>query len=170
LPEAPEPSPGGGHAGSEVALAGAVEGIVAKSAPLLIDVTPLSLSVETVGGYCDVLIAANSPVPCDRTRVFLTGRDDQTTVTVRVSQGESRKFAENTYLGECELSGLRAGPRGEVKIAVTFEIDADGILNVRAKDNDTGRQSEAKMKLLGANTDAADVEQMMARQAKHSVS
>jgi molecular chaperone DnaK len=128
------------------------------------------LNVETVGGYCDVLIKANTAVPCDHTRVFLTAADGQTNVLVRVSQGESRRFDENTYLGECELSGLRAAPRGETQIAVTFEIDADGILNVSAKDQSTGQEAQAKMKLLGANTDAGDVAHMIQRQARHAVS
>jgi molecular chaperone DnaK len=137
-------------------------------APLLIDVTPLSLRVETVAGYSDALIAANTPVPCDRTKVFLTASDNQTQVFVRVAQGESNKFQENAYLGEVELA-LQPAPRGEVRIAVTFELDADGILNVRAKDERTGRETKATMRLLGANTDAQDVEMMMARQRKHEV-
>jgi molecular chaperone DnaK len=139
------------------------------AAPLLIDVTPLSLRVETVGGFCDVLIAANTAVPCDRTRVFLTAADGQTTVIVRVAQGESHRFAENTYLGELELTGLTPAPRGETQIAVTFEIDADGILNVKAKDGHSGRQTQARLQLLGAQTDPKDVEAMMKRQARHTV-
>lgn len=137
--------------------------------PLLIDVTPLSLGVETAGGYSDVLIPANSPVPCEKTRTFLTARDNQTTVSIRVAQGESSRFAENTHLGDLELSGLRPARRGEVKIAVTFELDADGILNVRARDQDTGRETTTTMRLLGANTDAEDVRAMAERQARHVV-
>ncbi len=138
--------------------------------PLLIDVTPLNLNVETVGGYCDILIQANSPIPCDRTRVFLTGSDNQTVANIRVAQGPERKFAENTYLGEVAITGLPAAPRGEVKIAVTFEIDADGILNVKAKDEVSGAHASAKLRLFGANTDRADVEAMARRQAQISVS
>jgi molecular chaperone DnaK len=138
-------------------------------APLLIDVTPLSLGVETVGGYADVVIPANSPVPCEKSRIFLTARDGQTTVVLRVAQGESTRFGENTRLGDLELSELRSARRGEVKIVVTFELDADGILNVRAKDQDTGRETAATMRLLGANTDAEDVGAMAARQARHVV-
>jgi molecular chaperone DnaK len=139
------------------------------AAPLLIDVTPLSLRVETVGGFCDVLIAANTAVPCDRTRVFLTAADGQATVIIRVAQGESNKFPENTFLGELELTGLTPAPRGETQIAVTFEIDADGILNVKAKDVKSGRQTQARLQLLGAQTDPKDVEDMMRRQAQHAV-
>lgn len=139
------------------------------STPLLIDVTPLSLGVETVGGYTDVLIPANSPVPCEKTRTFRTASDGQTVVWIRVGQGESRHFAANTRLGDLELSGLRPAGRGEVKIAVTFELDVDGILNVRARDHDTGRETTATMRLVGANTDAEDIGAMAARQARHHV-
>jgi molecular chaperone DnaK len=141
----------------------------ATSTPLLIDVTPLSLGVETAGGYADVLIPANSPVPCEKTRTFLTASDNQTVVSIRVAQGESTRFSANTRLGDLELSGLRSARRGEVKVAVTFELDADGILNVRARDPDTGRETTATMRLSGASTDAADMGAMVARQARHNV-
>jgi molecular chaperone DnaK len=149
------------HRGSAIATS--------ARAPLLIDVTPLSLGVETAGGYTDILIPANSPVPCEKTRTFLTGRDGQTVVSIRVAQGESSRFAANTRLGDLELSGLRQARRGEVKIAVTFELDADGILNVRALDTDTGRETAATMRLLGANTDVEDVGAMAERHARHNV-
>jgi molecular chaperone DnaK len=87
-------------------------------------------------------------------------------VVIRVAQGESTRFAENTYLGELELSGLTPARRGETKILVTFELDADGILNVRAKDKDTGRETKATMRLLGTSTDASDVHAMMYRQQR----
>ena len=141
----------------------------AESSPLLIDVTPMSLRIETVGGYSDVLITSNSPVPCEKTRTFLTASDNQTVVFIRVAQGESVRFAENTRLGELELSGLKPAPRGAVKILVTFELDADGILNVRAKDKATDRETKATMRLLGTSTDAADLDAMAARQARHAV-
>jgi molecular chaperone DnaK len=141
----------------------------AKAAPLLIDVTPLSLGVETAGGYADVIIPANSPVPCEKTRTFLTASDNQSMVTIRVAQGQSTRFRENTHLGDLVLSGLRRARRGEVRITVTFELDADGLLNVRAVDKDTGHATEAKMRLLGANTDTEDVAAMAARQARHEV-
>jgi molecular chaperone DnaK len=141
-----------------------------KSAgPLLIDVTPLSLGVETVGGFCDVIIRANSPVPCDRSRVFQTASDNQTSVVVKICQGESERFAENTTLGDLRLSGFRPAPRGEVAITVLFEIDADGILNVQAKEVSTGRSATARIELLGAQLDAAKVQAMMNRQAEREV-
>jgi molecular chaperone DnaK len=140
-----------------------------QSAPLLIDVTPLSLGLETVGGYADVLIPANSPVPCEKTRTFLTASDNQTMVSIRVAQGESTRFTENTRLGDLVLTGLRRARRGEVKVSVTFELDADGILNVRALDQDTGRETMATMRLLGTSTDAEDIGAMAERQARHVV-
>jgi molecular chaperone DnaK len=138
-----------------------------KKGPLLIDVTPLSLSVETAGGFCDVLIDANMPIPCDRTRSFGTAKDGQTSVHLRVAQGESRRFADNTLLGELELSGLRAAPRGTIEIAVTFEIDANGMLKVRARDTRTGNETAARIQLVGAQVEAADLAAMRARQAAH---
>ena len=157
----PQPTPERYQQGSAIATS--------QNTPLLIDVTPLSLGVETVGGYADVLIPANSPVPCEKTRTFLTASDNQTVVSIRVAQGESPRFAANTRLGDLELTGLRRARRGEVKIAVTFELDADGILNVRARDQDTGRETTATMRLLGTNTDADDIGAMAARQASHDV-
>ena len=157
----PEPTPERYQQGSAINTS--------ANTPLLIDVTPLSLGVETVGGYSDVLIPANSPVPCEKTRTFLTASDGQTIVSIRVAQGESKRFAENTRLGDLELSGLRSARRGEVRIAVTFELDADGILNVRARDQDTGRQTTATMRLLGASTDSDEIGAMVARQARHDV-
>jgi molecular chaperone DnaK len=138
------------------------------AAPLLIDVTPLSLAVETVGGYCDVVIERNTPIPCERTRLFATAADNQKLVRVAVAQGESKRFAENASLGQLELSGLRAAGRGEVAIAVTFEIDADGILNVRAKDQTTGKEARARMRLGGAVPAGKEVDAMRDRVSRMS--
>jgi molecular chaperone DnaK len=140
-----------------------------RPAPLLIDVTPHSLGVETVGGFCDTLIDANTPVPCDRTRRFATATDNQTTVHVRIAQGESKRFDENTCLGELELAGIAPAPRGATQIAVTFEIDADGILNVRAKNVATGQETAARIQLVGAQNDPAAMAAMAARQAAHPI-
>jgi molecular chaperone DnaK len=137
-----------------------------RPAPLLIDVTPISLGVETAGGFCDFLIAANTPVPCDRTRVFLTASDGQTSVVVKVAQGESLKFGENTYLGDLHLTGLSPAARGDVHVAVTFEIDVDGILNVRAKDEGSGRETAARLHMVGTQSEAGDVQAMLARQTR----
>jgi molecular chaperone DnaK len=161
--------PAGGGAAMDLAFARGSAIATSQVSPLLIDVTPLSLRIETVGGFSDVLISANSAVPCEKARTFLTASDNQTTVQIRVAQGESARFSENTRLGELELSGLKPAPRGEVKVLVTFELDADGILNVRAKDPSTNRETKATMRLLGASTDANEMEGMMARQARHAV-
>jgi molecular chaperone DnaK len=133
------------------------------AAPLLVDVTPLTLGVETVSGWCDPIIERNTPVPCERARAFVTASDNQTNVRVRVSQGESARFSENTLLGELELTGLRAALRGQVQIAVNFSLDTDGLLNVSATDVETGRAVSSRVRLVGI-PDAADVQQMAARQ------
>jgi molecular chaperone DnaK len=139
------------------------EPALGPTAPLLVDVTPLSLTVETVNGFCDTIIQRNTPVPCERTRNFVTAVDNQTSVRVRVSQGESGKFRENTLLGELELDGLRPGPRGTVQITVSFALDTDGILNVNARDVVSGRATSARVRLVGL-PEAAHIEQMRARQ------
>jgi len=132
--------------------------------PVLVDVTPLTLAVETVEGFCDSIIARNTTVPCSRTREFVTAADNQTSVRVRVSQGESKRFGENTLLGEIELSGLRAARRGDVRIAVSFALDASGMLVVSAKDVGTGRETSTQVHLVGL-PDAQEVARMAARQA-----
>jgi molecular chaperone DnaK len=116
---------------------------------VLIDVTPRALVVETAGGYCDTIIPRNAKIPCERTRVFSTAQDGQQIVRVRVAQGEEGAFRGNTYLGEVELSGMPPAPRGEVSVQVTFVLDADGTLRVRAADPTTGRQATALLRLSG---------------------
>jgi molecular chaperone DnaK len=137
-------------------------------APVLVDVTPLTLAVETVEGFCDSIIARNTTVPCSRTREFVTAADNQTSVRVRVSQGESSRFGENTLLGEIELSGLRPARRGDVRIAVSFALDASGMLVVSAKDVGTGRETSTQVHLVGL-PDAQEVARMAARQAGRGV-
>jgi molecular chaperone DnaK len=133
-------------------------------APVLVDVTPLTLAIETVEGFCDPIIERNTTVPCSRTREFVTAADNQTSVRVRVSQGESKRFLENTLLGEVELSGLRPARRGDVRIAVSFALDASGMLVVSAKDVGTGRETSTQVHLVGL-PDAQEVARMAARQA-----
>ena len=131
-------------------------------APLLIDVTPLTLAVETVNGFCDAVIERNTQVPCERTRVFVTATDHQSQVRVRIAQGESSRFGENTLLGEVELSGLGAALRGEVQIAVSFSLDTNGMLNVSAKEVATGRATATQVRLV-ALPDAGDIARMTQR-------
>lgn len=132
--------------------------------PLLLDVTPQSLGVETVGGYCQVIIKRNASIPVERTKVFTTAQDHQEVVRVRICQGESRRLEENQGLGEIELAGLRMAPRGKVRIGVTFVISADGTLGVRARDLDTGQEQTVRIKLVGGVSED-EVEQMRRRQA-----
>jgi molecular chaperone DnaK len=139
------------------------------TAPVLVDVTPRALVVETVGGFCDTVIPRNAKIPCEHTRVFATGRDLQTVVHVRVAQGETQYFKDNMYLGELELSGLRPAPRGEVTLSVTFELDADGSLQVRAVDTVSGREARAAMKLVAVAQTEEEIEEMIERSRSVSV-
>jgi molecular chaperone DnaK len=118
--------------------------------PLLLDVTPATMGIATAGGYCEKLIEKNAPIPIERTKVFTTARDQQVKVVIDVCRGEARRFGENEPLGQLILDHLAAKPRGNVKIEVTFRIDTDGILHVRAKDVDTGLAQEATLTVLGA--------------------
>lgn len=112
---------------------------------VLVDVTPLSLGVETLGGVVAPLISRNSPIPVKHTETFTTAADMQTSVTVHVVQGERPMAADNTSLGEFNLDGIIPAPRGIPKIDVTFDIDASGILNVTAKDVATGKSQSIKI-------------------------
>jgi len=135
-----------------------------RPAPLLIDVTPFTLAVETVNGFCDAVIERNTQVPCERTRVFVTAVDQQTLVRVRISQGESSRFGENTLLGEVELSGLSPAPRGETQIAVSFSLDSNGMLSVSAKDVATGRATGTQVRLI-ALPESGEIARMVQRHA-----
>ena len=120
--------------------------------PLLLDVVPATLGVATAGGYSDRLVEKNAPIPIERTKVFTTARDDQTKVVLDCCRGEQRRYGENEPLGQLVLDGLPSGRRGEVKIEVTFRVDTDGILHVRARDAATGADQEVAMTILGAPT------------------
>jgi len=132
--------------------------------PVLVDVTPRALVVETVGGWCDVVVQRNAKIPCERTRAFATSSDQQTVVRVRVAQGEDTSFVGNTYLGEVELTGLRPAARGEVTIQVRFEVDESGTLRVSATDVSTGRAARATLQLVGI-AGAQSISTMAARHA-----
>ena len=131
--------------------------------PLLLDVTPHTLGVETVGGYCEAVIARNAAIPVEQSRVFTTGQDGQETVSVRIVQGESRRLDDNQALGQIELTGLRPAARGDVKIGVTFLMDADGTLGVSARDLETGREQTVRINLVGG-LDEDEIARMAARQ------
>ncbi|MFO0630784.1 MAG: Hsp70 family protein [Polyangiales bacterium] len=128
------------------------------NAPLLLDVTPFSLGVETAGGQCEPVIRRNATIPVEQTRIFATTSDGQVAVVIRIAQGESRRFVDNQNLGELELSGLRPAPRGEVQVAVTFELEADGTLRVRARDNESGRETQTRVTLLTLPSENAQAE------------
>ncbi len=117
--------------------------------PVLLDVTPRALGIAVAGGFAEPIVERNVPLPVEQTRVFVTSADQQTKVVIQVCQGESRRFEENAALGELTLNGLRAGRRGEVKIEVTFKIDTNGILRVRARDPETGIATEAAVSVRG---------------------
>lgn len=118
-----------------------------RPAPLLIDVTPLTLSVETIAGMVDAIIERNTAVPCTRKRRYTTSVDGQREVVVRVVQGEGAVASQNAVLGELVLSDLPPARRGELWIEVSFELDADGILNVRARDEVAGRQVQTQLRV-----------------------
>ena len=133
-----------------VATGAALQGhalLDARTSTFLVDVTPLSLRLGTVGGYTERIIEKNSPVPLDRSKTFTTSRDGQDKVKIRVYQGESNRAEECEMLGEFEFTGFRIGYRGEVKIEVTFEINSDGIVQVSAADLETGQRTSMTISL-----------------------
>jgi molecular chaperone DnaK len=135
----------------------------------LLDVTPLTLRLATVSGYTEKIIEKNTPIPIDRTRCFTTAADNQERVKIKIFQGESNLAQDNVMLGEFEFAGFRVAPRGEVTIEVTFEIDTDGIVNVSARDVETGAQASTTLSLSsGLTTD--DVHSAMARNQEMVVS
>jgi molecular chaperone DnaK len=137
-----EPSKGV-HPDEVVGLGAAIQGMALtqeESDMILLDVTPHTLGIMVVGGYFEGLIPMNTTVPTSRSKVFTTVRENQTAVKILVMQGESHRADENELLGEFILTGLRRAPAGQVEVEVTFEINADGIVSVHAKDLETGQQ------------------------------
>ncbi len=129
--------------------------IAALPRPLLLDVNPSALAIQTAGGYTEVLLEKNAPIPIERSRMFSTVRDDQTMVEIACCRGEQRKFSDNEPLGTLVLDGLPAKRRGELTIEVTFRVDSDGILHVRARDAESGAEQKASLSVIGAPTKAA---------------
>ena len=118
----------------------------------VIDVIPHSLGIGTIAGYCEALIPRNTRVPAEAQKSFAPSRDFQDVVVIRVCQGESRRLDANVVLGDLVLEGLEPRPRGQTQIQVTFHIDANGILHVRARDQATGQEQRANLNLLGAQS------------------
>ncbi len=152
-----------------VAIGAAIQAGVLKgevSDVLLLDVVPLSLGVETRGGVMTKIIERNTTIPARRSEVFSTADDNQPAVDVVVLQGERELAADNRVLGRFQLTDIRPAPRGEPQIEVTFDVDANGILNVTARDRDTGKEQGITIS-EGSNLDAKEVERMIAEAESH---
>ena len=136
---------------------------------LLLDVTPLSLGIETLGGVFTRLIDRNTTIPTKKSQVFSTAEDSQSAVTIRVFQGEREMAADNKLLGQFDLVGIPPAPRGVPQIEVTFDIDANGIVNVSAKDKGTGKEHQIRIQASGGLSDA-DIEKMVKDAEAHAES
>mgnify|MGYP001405597272 CR=1 FL=1 len=134
---------------------------------LLLDVTPLSLGIETLGGVFTRLIERNTTIPTKKSQVFSTAEDSQSAVTIRVFQGEREMAADNKLLGQFDLVGIPPAPRGVPQIEVTFDIDANGIVNVSAKDKGTGKEHQIRIQASGGLSDA-DIEKMVKDAESHA--
>jgi molecular chaperone DnaK len=134
---------------------------------LLLDVTPLSLGVETMGSVMTKVIERNTTIPIRKTEVFSTAEDSQTAVDIHVLQGERPMAGDNMSLGRFRLEGIPAAPRGMPQIEVTFDIDANGILNVTAKDKATGREQKVTI-TASTNLQKSDIERMVEEAKKHA--
>jgi molecular chaperone DnaK len=134
---------------------------------LLLDVTPLSLGIETLGGVFTRLIERNTTIPTKKGQVFSTAEDNQNAVTIRVFQGEREMAADNKMLGQFDLVGIPPAPRGVPQVEVTFDIDANGIVNVSAKDKGTGKEQQVRIQASGGLSDT-DIDQMVKDAESHA--
>ena len=153
-----------------VALGAAIQGGVLKGDVkdvLLLDVTPLSLGIETLGGVFTRLIERNTTIPTKKTQVFSTAEDTQTAVTIRVFQGEREMAADNKSLDQFDLVGIPPAPRGVPQIDVTFDIDANGIVSVSAKDKATGKEQQIRIQ-ASSGLSEADIERMVSEAESHA--
>ena len=153
-----------------VAIGAAIQGGVLQGDVkdvLLLDVTPLSLGIETLGGVFTRLIDRNTTIPTRKSQVFSTAEDNQTAVTIRVFQGEREMASDNKILGQFDLVGIPGAPRGMPQIEVTFDIDANGIVNVSAKDKATGKEQQIRIQASGGLSDD-DIERMVNDAESHA--
>jgi molecular chaperone DnaK len=134
---------------------------------VLLDVTPLTLGIETLGGVMDKLVERNTTIPTRRSRTYTTAADGQTTVEVHVLQGEREMARDNKTLGRFHLTGIPPAPRGIPQVEVTFDIDADGILHVSAKDLGTGTEQKIEIK-AGSGLSDSDIDQMVKDAESHA--
>merc|ERR1712159_433949 len=153
-----------------VALGAAIQGSVLQGDVkdvLLLDVNPLSLGIETLGGVFTRLIDKNTTIPTKKSQVFSTADDNQSAVTIRVAQGEREIAADNKILGNFDLMGIPPAPRGVPQIEVTFDIDANGIVHVSAKDKGTGKEQQIRIQASGGLSES-EIEQMVKDAESHA--